>query len=98
MIKEREVKDRKRSYWVYRVIEFVGVLMVLFGVFYLIGLVGKSDVDDMLREAVEPLSYYIVRIVLSMSIIVLGLLIRKFGIYRALVQRGWLNKHLESGS
>lgn len=91
-------KDRKRFYWVYKAIEVIGALVVLFGVFYLIGLVGKSDVDDMLRETVEPFSYYIVRIVLSMSIIVLGLLIRKFGIYGALVQRGWLNKHLDSGS
>ena len=92
MNKGRDVKERKRFYWIYRAIEFSGVVLVFIGILSLIGVVGGSDIDDIFKVA-HPLSYYIVRVLLSVSIIVLGLLVHKTGEYGALVQRRWLNQN-----
>lgn len=96
MVKGREVKERKRFYWIYRAIEFLGVVLVFLGILFLVGVVGGSDTDDILKIA-HPFSYYIVRVLISVSIVVLGLLVHKFGQYGALVQRRWLN-NLDSSS
>ena len=51
MVKGREVKERKRFYWIYRVIEFLGVVLVFLGILFLVGVVGGSDTDDILKIA-----------------------------------------------
>lgn len=89
-----EYRERVKFYWIYKVVTFIGILLILSSILFMVVMANHSDWVTMVDPSSETWSTmeYLFYALVSIAGVWVGSLLVRFGEYAVSIQEDWIDR------